>query len=172
MKRLALLRHAKSNRDEPSRDDFDRPLNERGREAARRMGRELKHRRMCFDLCLASPAGRVRETLDGLTEGFGDLPFPVRFEPRIYMATSADLLDIVRMIENDVQSLLLVGHNPGLHRLAVELTREEDGGLRRRVEDKFPTAAFAMINLPVDRWTAVEPGAGELTELIVPKELA
>ena len=170
MKRLALLRHAKSSRDEPSRDDFDRPLNERGWKAARRIGREIKNRRIGFDLCLASPAARVRETLDGLAEGFGDLPFPVRFEPHLYMASSADLLDVVRTVEDDRQSLLLVGHNPGLQRFAVELTREEDG-LRRRVEDKFPTAAFAMINLPVDRWTAVEPGAGELAELILPKEL-
>jgi phosphohistidine phosphatase len=171
MKRLALLRHAKSSRDEPDRDDFDRPLTGRGWKAARRIGRELKQRKMRFDLCVASPAARVRETLDGFTEGYCDLPFPVQFDQRIYMASCADLLGILMAVEDEVQTLLIGGHNPGLEELALELTREDESGLRNRVEHKFPTAAFALIDLPADRWADVQVSSGVLTELILPKEL-
>lgn len=171
MKRLAVLRHAKSSRDQPNTDDLDRPLNPRGWKAARRIGRELKHRKMRFDLCLASPAARVRETLDGLAEGYGPFDFAVRFEPGIYLADTATLLDLIRALPDDIGAPLLVGHNPGLERLVAELTRDDARGLRRRVEHKYPTAALAMIALPVDRWTDIERASGELVALILPKEL-
>src|SRR6476661_3048412 len=96
MKSLAILRHAKSSWDEPGLADFNRPLNERGWKAARRAGRELKDRHIGFDLCIASTAARVRETLDGLIESYGNPDFETRFEPSIYEATSATLLEIVR----------------------------------------------------------------------------
>ena len=83
MKRLIVLRHAKSSWDEPNLDDFDRPLNARGWKAARRMGTELKRRDMQFDLALASPALRVRETLNGLADGYGVFDFPIQFESGI-----------------------------------------------------------------------------------------
>src|SRR5437868_11057004 len=85
MKRLAILRHAKSSWDDPSLDDFDRPLNERGWKAARRMGRELEDRGMRFDLVLASMAARVRETIDGVQKY--DFAAPIRFEPQLYGAS-------------------------------------------------------------------------------------
>ena len=96
MKRLTILRHAKSSWDDASRDDFDRPLNPRGWKDARRVGRELNRRSVHFDFGLASPAARVRETLDGVAEGFGEFTFEIRFEPRVYEASAATLLDLVR----------------------------------------------------------------------------
>ncbi len=95
MKRLTLLRHAKSSWDAPGLQDFDRPLNKRGREAARLVGRELSRRKLRFDLVLASPAMRVRETLEELADGFGSA-LDIRFEPRIYLADPDTLLDLVR----------------------------------------------------------------------------
>jgi phosphohistidine phosphatase len=169
VKRLSVLRHAKSSWEEPNLDDFDRPLNERGRTAARRIGRELKQRKIGFDLCLASPAGRVRETLDGVAQGYGDFRFEVRFEPRIYAATTEALLDLIRGISEEVESPLIVGHNPGLHELLLRLT--SSGDLRRRVEAKLPTAAFATIELPAKRWADVMAGTGKIVELILPKEI-
>jgi phosphohistidine phosphatase len=171
VKRLTVLRHAKSSWDQPNNDDLDRPLNARGWKAARRMGRELKHRKMRFDLCLASPAARVRETLDGLGEGYGAFDFAIRFEPRVYLADAATLLDLIRALSDDIESPLLVGHNPGLQRLVAELTTNDAKGLRRRVEHKFPTAALAVLELPVNRWADVEQESGALVELILPKEL-
>ena len=171
MKTVTIFRHAKSSWAEPECDDFDRPLNERGWKSARRMGRELKHRKIGFDLCLASPAARVRETLDGLGETYGDFPFPVRFEPEVYLADTATLLELVSSVADDVGRLLIVGHNPGLERLVATLAHDDGTGLRGRVAEKFPTAALAVIELPVTHWSQVAPGSGKLVELILPKEL-
>lgn len=168
MKRLTILRHAKSSWDTPVAD-FDRPLNARGRKAAVMVGEELKRRGAKFDCVLASPAKRVRETLDQLSHGYG-APLDVHFDERIYLASADNLLDLVRGITDDVGSALIVGHNPGLHRLALLLTRD-DGGLRHRIADNLPTAAVAGVELGATRWSEVEPGSGELSELILPRDL-
>lgn len=170
MKRLTILRHAKSSWDEPGLDDFNRPVNERGWKAARRLGRELEARGIDFDLVIASPAARVRETIDGLMEKM-KLNVEIRFERPMYLADDRTLLQIVQEIPESADSALLVGHNPGLHRLVVELTRPDSRGLRERAAQKFPTTALARIELPADRWADVKAGSGELAELILPKEL-
>lgn len=171
MKTLTVLRHAKSSWDEPGLSDFDRPLNDRGRKSARRMGRELKTRQLQFDHLVASGAVRVRETLDHFGDGYGE-QFDPRMDERIYMASAATLLAIIRELPEDSHAPLLVGHNPGLQRLLLELSREDDRGLRNRVRQKFPTAALAVVKLSAERWTEVEPGSGEIVELILPRELA
>jgi phosphohistidine phosphatase len=170
LKTLTLLRHAKSSWDDASIDDFNRPLNERGWKAARRMGRELKHRELHFDLVLASTAARVRETIDGVQEKY-DFAAPIQFEPRMYGASEDELLSLIRALPESVHAPLLVGHNPGLERLIVELTRDDEGGLRRRVAGKFPTAGLAVVELPADRWADVASGSGTIADLILPKEL-
>ena len=171
MKKLTILRHAKSSWEESNLADFNRPLNDRGWKAARRVGRELKKRGIEFDLCVASTAARVRETLDGLIEGYGQPDFEISFEPRIYEASPATLLAIVRKMPDSSEAPLLVGHNPGLHQLVLELARDDGKRLRDRVSAKFPTAALATIEFKVGRWAGIEPGCGEISELIFPKEL-
>jgi len=171
VKTLAILRHAKSSWDQPNTDDFGRPLNDRGWKAARRIGRELRDRKVRFDLCLASPAARVRETLDGVAESYGEFAFPVRFERQMYLADPATLLDLVHGVPGDVENLLLVGHNPGLERVVALLTADDRSGLRERVEHKFPTAALAVIDFAVPSWAEVKPASGKLVELILPREL-
>jgi phosphohistidine phosphatase len=170
MKTLTVLRHAKSSWDEPKLDDFDRPLNARGWKAARRVGSELKQRKMKFDFALASPAARVRETIDGLIEGYGQPGFEIRFEPKIYEASVGTLLDLIQALPEMVSAPLLVGHNPGLERLVAELASDEDE-LRDKVAEKFPTAAVAVLELAAKNWGEVEPGSGKIAELIIPKEL-
>jgi phosphohistidine phosphatase len=170
MKRLTLLRHAKSDWDQPA-DDLNRPLNERGWKAARRIGKEMRHRRMSFDFALASPAARVRETIDGLTETYGEPKFPIQFEPKMYGASVDTLLDLIRELPPEAEDALLIGHNPGLERLVVELSHDDGHGLRDTVAGKFPTAAVAVIELPVASWSEVAPGKGKVVELILPKEL-
>jgi phosphohistidine phosphatase len=135
------------------------------------MGKELKRRGMQFDFALASPAARVRETLDGLAEGYGEFRFVTKFEPRLYAADTATLLDLVHGLPEDAGRVLLLGHNPGLQRLIVELATDDENGLRDRVADKYPTAALAVIQLPAQHWSEVEPGRGTIAELIFPKEL-
>jgi phosphohistidine phosphatase len=170
MKRLTILRHAKSDWGDPALEDFNRPLNDRGWKAARRIGKELKHRGMHFDLVIASPAARVRETIDGLREKF-EMNVEMRFEPRMYGASEEMLLAIVQALDEKVHRPLLVGHNPGLERLLVELTHDDKVGLRHRVAGKYPTGALAVVELPAHRWSDVQLGSGEIAELILPKEL-
>jgi phosphohistidine phosphatase len=170
MKRLTLLRHAKSDWDQPV-DDLNRPLNERGWKAARRIGKEMKRRHMSFDFALASPAARVRETIDGLSETYGEPKFPIRFEPKMYGAGADALIELIREMPGEAEDALLIGHNPGLERLVVGLSRDDGHGLRDKVAEKFPTAAVAVIEFPVSSWTEVAPGKGKMVELILPKEL-
>lgn len=167
---LTILRHAKSSWDEHGLDDFDRPLNDRGHKAARRMGRELKRRKIRFDHVIASPAVRVRETVDELVKGYGKLP-SVRFDSQIYGASAEALLHVVRHIPDTVHAPLLVGHNPGLQQLVLALAREDGNGLRGSVAEKYPTAALAMLELSATRWDEVETQSGNIAELILPREL-
>jgi phosphohistidine phosphatase len=170
MKSLTILRHAKSSWAEPGQQDFDRPLNERGRKAARRIGRELKHRKMHFDVVLASAAVRVQETLEELFEGYGE-ELEVGVEAQVYEADVQTLLSLVREIPESGTTAMLVGHNPGLHRLVLELANEDSAGLRERLESRFPTAAAAVIDLNAETWSDVTPGCGLIRALILPKEL-
>ena len=170
MKRLAILRHAKSSWDDPGLDDFNRPLNERGWKAARRLGRELRHRGIRFDLVLSSTSARTRETIDGVQEKF-DFGAPIEFDPELYLASEQLLLERVRALDETVGAPLIVGHNPGVEQLITGLSRDDSEGLRERVAGKLPTGALAIIELPAKRWTEVAPGSGEIVELIFPKEL-
>lgn len=158
MKTLTLLRHAKSERESPSGEDFDRPLNERGRRDSARMGEEIRCLGLRFDLVLASPARRAVETV----EEVGQLD--PRFDHRIYEATADQLLDIVRSADDDVESLLLVGHNPGFERLAARFTGNQI--------DDLPTAAVVELELPIEQWREAGGEAGRLVRFIRPKELA
>jgi phosphohistidine phosphatase len=169
MKNLTLLRHAKSGWDDPVSRDFDRPLNPRGRKAARAVGLEMKAQGLAFDLVLASPARRVIETLEEVTAAFG--PLEPEYDQRLYLASTATLLEIVRASPDGAQRLLVVGHNPGLEELALCLSSRDDGGLRGEVELKYPTGTMAQIGLPVERWAEVNEGIGRIDRFIRPRDL-
>jgi phosphohistidine phosphatase len=169
MKILTLLRHAKSGWDDPITRDFDRPLNPRGRRAARTVGAEMKAQGLVFDLVLASPARRVVETLEEVAAGYGDLD--PGYDERLYLAPAASLLDIVRHAPGAVERLLLVGHNPGMEELALRLARRDGGRLRGEVEVKYPTGTVAEIELPVDHWAEVTEGTGRILRFIRPRDL-
>jgi phosphohistidine phosphatase len=169
MKTLTLLRHAKSTWDDPVARDFDRPLNRRGRLAARTVGKEMRAQGLLSDRIIASPAVRVRETLEEVATGYGQ-PLQPAFEQRVYLASPETLLDIVREADENARNLLIVGHNPGLEGLALMLTSGE-GELRQAVAEKYPTATLAEISLPVERWSDVAKGIGSLIRFIRPRDL-
>jgi phosphohistidine phosphatase len=171
MKRLAILRHAKSRADEQGLGDFSRPLNEQGWQASRRVGRELALRRFRFDLVLASPAIRVRETIQGIAEDAG-LNAPIQFDERLYLATCELLVEILRGLPEAVHSPLLVGHNPGLQQLVLALSNEDDDSLRCQISKKLPTGGFALVEVRADRWAEVERTGGRIVELISPRDLS
>lgn len=169
MKRLALLRHAKSDWADAGKPDFERPLNTRGREAARAIGRSMHDEDLHFDLILASPATRSVETLDEASHAYGAAEHRTLDED-IYLASPVTLLDLVRGISDDVQGLLIVGHNPGLERLALMLSRR-GGADREKLAEKFPTGALIEIVFDVEHWADVAEGSGTISRFTTPKDL-
>lgn len=170
VKRLTLLRHAKSSWDDPVQRDFDRPVNARGLRAARTMGRHMAAEGLRFDAVVASPAVRVVETLDGVWEGYGRALKPV-WDRRIYLASCVNLLDVARETPESVTDLLMVGHNPGLEDLVLMLVPDRDGdSLRDSVEAKYPTAAIATLAFD-GPWSALEPRAAHLVRFVRPRDL-
>jgi phosphohistidine phosphatase len=161
MKKLLLLRHAKSSWDDAGLADFDRPLNGRGRRAAPLMGNFMRERQLRPDLVIASPARRARETAALVLEASG-LDAELRYDERIYEATAGRLLEVLEGVEDDKQEVMLVGHNPGFENLLAHLTGES-----RRV----PTAALARILLDAEKWVEAGARGGRLEWLVKPKEL-
>lgn len=169
MKSLTLLRHAKSGWDDAVERDFDRPLNPRGRRAARTVGKEMRAQGLAFDLVIASPARRVIETLEEVVSAYGALD--PQYDERLYLAPVETLMEIARAAPEPAQRLLLIGHNPGLEELALLLAKAGAGPLRDEVEVKYPTGTIAEIELPADRWSAIREGTGRIARFIRPRDL-
>jgi phosphohistidine phosphatase len=169
MKTLTLLRHAKSGWDDPVVRDFDRPLNRRGRRAARAVAAEMREQGLAFDRVVASPARRVVETLEEISECYGGLD--PEYEERLYLASPETLLGIIHATDESIDRLLLVGHNPGLERLALALSGDSDNALHGEIEVKYPTGTLAEIALDVEGWWQVDAGMGRITRFIRPRDL-
>lgn len=169
MKTLTLLRHAKSDWNDPIARDFDRPLNKRGRRAARTMGRAMQTEGLAFDAVIASPAARVVETLAEIVPGYGAEIAP-HYDERIYLASPTTLIALIQATDDGADRLLVVGHNPGLERLALLLTEGEDTRLRAELALKYPTATLAEIELPIAHWADLS-GGGRLTRFLRPRDL-
>ncbi len=167
---LSLLRHAKSSWADPSQDDFDRPLNERGDEAAPRMGAFMARNRIAPDLILCSAAIRTRQTLAHVLP---HLPAKteVGYEESLYLATAIELLALVRKTKAAVSHLMLVGHDPGMHDLATRLAGSGDPALLSALAAKFPTSGLAVLAFDARAWSGVELGAGRLVLFMTPKRL-
>ena len=144
MRHIWLLRHAKSSWDDPSLADRDRPLAPRGVRGAAAMAGYLAS----VDpprLVLCSAGLRARQTLASVLPSLGT-DLEIRIEPELYTFDADVLLERLRRLDDDVTSVMLVGHNPALEELAIALTT--DGELRERLDQRFPTAALATIELP------------------------
>lgn len=170
MPRLLLLRHAKSSWDIPDCDDFDRPLSTRGRRAAPLMGRHIAVHHLQPQKILCSAARRARETLAGLVpylEGDVDL----KLTRDLYMANEDQTIDLIRAHGNHSRTLLVIGHNPGLQDTAKALIGSGNPELIDDLDDKFPTAALAVVDFEARRWTDIEPATGRIVAFFRPKEL-
>ena len=170
MRRLMLLRHAKSDRSNPGARDRDRVLNPRGREAAPRIGAYMATHALLPDLVICSPAARARETWELAAPAFSRPPKLVH-DDRIYHNDPDILLGLIREADAAVQVLLLVGHNPSFQALAETLTASGHGDARQRLREKFPTAALAVIDFPIDAWARIHVRSGRLDRLITPRIL-
>lgn len=159
MKTLYLLRHAKSSWSDASLRDFDRPLNDRGREAAEHIGKRVSAEELIDPLLICSPAVRTRETAEIVLQS-SQLRVEQRFDERIYEASLSDLLQVVSEIPDDKQIVIMIGHNPGFEELLAFFTGE-----RRRM----PTCALAKISFDVTSWKDIKPGDGSLEWFTTPK---
>lgn len=170
MKRLLLLRHAKSSRTNPSLADHERPLTKRGEKDARRIGAYLQHEGLFPDQVLCSTAVRALRTWE---EVAGELGREVRTSPlpELYNADAEALLHTVHGAAGADDVLLLIGHNPAFQELAVSLVGSGDGAALARMRRKFPTASLAVLQFGTDDWAKVAPAGGELERFIRPKQL-
>lgn len=165
--RLLLLRHAKSSWADPGTRDHDRPLNERGRAAADRMGRHLHAAGLRPDLVLCSSARRTCETLARL-----DLPavVAVAVEPDLYLADPGTVLDRIRSVADAVTTLLVVGHNPTTQALALDLAGTGDPATVRRIAEKYPTGALTTLGV-AGPWADLTGGQARLEGFTTPRDL-
>ncbi len=161
MKKLYLFRHAKSDKGDAVARDFDRPLNYRGTKDAALVGKFMAGRDLKPDLVVSSPAERAKQTALLALEA-AQLNVELRFDERIYEASSAELLTVVRQIEDATNEAILVGHNPGFEDLLANLTGRAQ---------HMPTAALACLALEVEKWADVNVQSAELEWMISPNEL-
>lgn len=168
MKRVYLLRHAKSSWKDGSLADRDRPLAKRGKRGAKAMARHLEAEGIRPDLVLCSPARRTRETLELVERAFPD-GIEATLDEALYGASESELLARLQALPEEVGSVMLIGHNPGLEELALALAAE--GAELPRMSEKYPTAALATIDLRAKRWSTVRRGSGGLAGFVRPKDL-
>lgn len=161
MKNLFLLRHAKSSWGNAALGDFDRPLSKRGISNAIQLSEYIQKHSISFDLVLSSPSERTQSTLDLVMSSLDPIPSS-NLKECIYHASAPSLIQLITEQDDEINNLLIIGHNPGLHILTETLTNESIV--------KFPTCAFAKIT-NFNHWKDIDTGILNLESLITPKEL-
>jgi phosphohistidine phosphatase len=172
MRRLMLLRHAKTESDAPSGRDQDRRLDERGHRDAAAIGDWIGAHPPFPELALVSPAVRARQTWEFAWEAMKDRvpPLQVAWSAELYSADAAQLLHSIRIAAGaDPGTLLLVGHNPGLHELALVLTGSGDAEARQELARNMPTSGLAVLDFATKQWRDVAFGRGRLAAFVSPK---
>lgn len=172
MRELFLLRHAKAMTESPTGDDFGRPLASRGQAAAVRIGSAMAGRGWYPHRALVSPASRTRETWKLVASGIGDFAPAAYLDDRLYQARAGSVLDIIRETPDSVWALVVVGHNPSMHELALRLCSEDsDTRAFSHLRQKFPTAALARLEYD-GSWKTLNPHQPRLTDFLRPRDLA
>jgi phosphohistidine phosphatase len=164
VKRLILVRHAKSDWSLPGQDDWDRPLNARGQRDAPEMARRLKSRRVKPDRILTSPAVRALTTATIMARELRVPPSLLQAEERLYLAGPADLLAVLRELGGKSQHLMVFGHNPGITEFANRLSAGE-------TIDNMPTCAVFTARFKITDWKRLDWGQGEDAEFDYPRNL-
>jgi len=172
MKILGLLRHAKSEWDDTSQRDFDRGLNARGRRGAQVIGAHIRDHGVTWDRLIASPAVRVKQTLDAALPAVT----PV-FDQRLYLASFDTIAETIEAYAgsgaDEAQALLICGHNPGLQDVLLELVAPgKENDLFREAVVKFPTATYAVLECDIDHWADLKRYCAKLVHVARPRDLA
>jgi phosphohistidine phosphatase len=170
MRKVILLRHAKSSWDDPAMDDHDRPLNKRGKAAAPLIGRWLAERRHVPDTVLCSSSERTRQTVERIRKIMPKLPEPV-VERTLYHASPNEMRDRLAKLPVDCKTVMLVGHNPGLGSLVRKMSDGKEKRRCRRAYEHFPTGAAAVLELDLDYWSDIEFAKARFVDFAAPREL-
>lgn len=170
MLRLMLLRHAKSDWGDPDLRDIDRPLNTRGRSAARTIANYMATEKLLPDLILCSSSQRTRETLAYLLPSLnGEYRVEVRSD--LYRQSEGSYIPLLKGVAPDNRTILVVGHNPATEDTAISLAGSGPEDMIRDMQTKFPTGGLAVIDFDFDDWNDLAPGTGRLDRFIKPREL-
>ncbi|MGH6666031.1 MAG: SixA phosphatase family protein [Pseudolabrys sp.] len=170
MRRLLLLRHAKAERAEPGQHDRARGLIERGRKDAARIGAYMAGHGLIPDRVVLSPSARTQETWKNAAAAFKPAPAAMSAE-RLYNATPHDIVGVIKDAPAAAHTVMLIGHNPGLHEAALLLIASGDIDARERLREKLPTSGLVIIDFAFDDWSKVHPHCGRLERFVSPKSL-
>ncbi|MFY9684598.1 MAG: histidine phosphatase family protein [Pseudolabrys sp.] len=171
MRRLLLFRHAKAERSEPGTEDRARRLVERGQKDAAAVGAYMASHGLIPDRVMASPSARTQETWKFAALAFKPAPAATAVE-RLYDATPHDILGVIKGGPAAAQRLLILGHNPGLHGIALMLLASGDIETRERLREKMPTCGLVIIDFALDDWGKLHPQSGRLERFVTPKSLS
>lgn len=169
--RLMLLRHAKSDKAEPGLQDHARALNPRGRNDAAKLGAYLARHALIPDRVLVSTARRTRETWDGVAAALTSTP-AVKFDERLYNSSADGIFAAIKETEGGGPTLLVIGHNPGMHDIAIDLIASGDVEARERLSEGLPTTGLVVIDFAVRQWSKIHAQGGRLERFITPRSLA
>lgn len=170
MRRLILFRHAKAEPSEPGLEDRARGLVERGRKDAARIGAYMKSHALVPDRVVISPAARTQETWKITAAAFRPAPGAASAE-QLYDATPHAIFAVIKDAPVAAHTLMVVGHNPGLHEVALMLIASGDIDARERLREKLPTAGLVIIDFAFDDWSKLHPQSGRLERFVSPKSL-
>ncbi len=162
LKTLYIIRHAKSSWDDPLLDDFSRPLNERGKRDAPRMGKRLKEKRIAPAVMITSPARRALATCKRIAEVLNYSADRIKIERELYHASDEGILDVIKTIKDKYDNAVIVGHNPGLTNFVNLLGNQHF--------ENMPTCSIAAFTLPVTSWKDIKLGMGKLIFFDYPKK--
>jgi phosphohistidine phosphatase len=165
---VILLRHGKSSWSDSTLADIDRPLAPRGERASRRIAKYMRQKRIRPELVLCSTSVRTRQTLEAIQPSLGK-SCQIELLPQLYAASEPELLERLQALPESVSSVMLIGHNPGLHDLALVLASR--GADLPQLTEKFPTGALAMLVVQRESWADLSPGDAELVDYVVPRQL-
>ena len=170
MRRLILFRHAKAEPSEPGMEDRARVLTERGRKDAAKIGTYMASHALVPDRVILSPAARTQETWKYAATAFHPAPAAMSAE-RIYDATPHCILAVIKDTPASAHTLMVIGHNPGLHDLALMLVAAGDVDARELLREKLPTSGLVIIDFAFDDWDKLHPQSGRLERFVSPKSL-
>jgi len=170
MRRLLLFRHAKAERAIAGLPDRNRALIERGRKDAAKVGAYMASHHLIPDRVVVSPAVRTQETWKACASAFKKEPGAMSVE-KLYDATQHTIFGVIKGAPSSAHTLMVIGHNPGLHELALMLIASGDVEAREQLREKLPTAGLVIVDFALDDWNRLHPQSGRLERFVSPKSL-